>query len=200
MNPLEILQHLDTFYNNAWNKLILYTTILLAVVGILIPLLISWLQARSLKLKEENLLELLKAENLKNIDTLKKELFEEVEEEFKKTKRVISSRLMELRAELKGLHFHLQANTAQNTPVEKLIDYIIASNYYIECKDYQNLNTTIGCICDELCKVSKTELKEIEEEHTGIESLVSELAQINENGAFSKQIRDLRRIIRQLED
>ena len=28
LNPIEILEKVDLFYNNAWNKLIIFTTIL----------------------------------------------------------------------------------------------------------------------------------------------------------------------------
>ena len=129
LSAIEILNHLDTFYNNAWNKLILFTTILLAVVGILIPLIISWLQTRNLKLKEENLRKELEADYKKKISVVKEDLLKEIKSQFEQKISDFETKQEVLRAELKGLHFHLQANATGVDSKGKLTDFIIASEF-----------------------------------------------------------------------
>ena len=52
-NGLDILEKVDTFYNNAWNKLIIVGSVAITIVGIVVPLIIQWYQKRTLKLSEE---------------------------------------------------------------------------------------------------------------------------------------------------
>ena len=85
-DPLDVLNKVDAFYNSAWNMLIIYTTILLALVGVILPILISWWQNRVLKFREESL----KKEFLLELQNL----LSEFKEEFaKKNDETISEKI-----------------------------------------------------------------------------------------------------------
>lgn len=51
-DAFELLKQVDAFYNTAWQHLLIYTTILLAMVGIVIPIIIQIIQRRSQKREE----------------------------------------------------------------------------------------------------------------------------------------------------
>ena len=198
LSPIEILNHLDSFYNNAWNKLILFTTILLAIVGIIVPLIITWFQNRNLKLKEQNLRNEIELDYKKKLQIIKQDLLKQTLKEIDEKIEKFDERQDKLRAELKGLHFHLQANATQDDTKGKLTDFIIASEFYIKGEDYLNLRTTVDCICDEIENSSKEELKEIKEDAADIANLIELLGEIDEKGSFTSQIRDLKKKIKKL--
>lgn len=77
---IDLIDKVDNFYNNAWNKLILFGSILFAIVGVFIPLVIQWYQKRTLKLSEETLKNNLKKE-------LKTEYWPRLRNNLMKTKR-----------------------------------------------------------------------------------------------------------------
>ncbi|MFD0939361.1 hypothetical protein [Pedobacter boryungensis] len=53
---LDLINKVDTFYNNAWTKLAVTVTLLFIIVGIVVPLIIQWYQKKQLKLSEDRLL------------------------------------------------------------------------------------------------------------------------------------------------
>jgi len=46
LDSLSLLNKVDSFYNNAWLKLMVFVTFLLTFVGIVIPFLVQWVQRR----------------------------------------------------------------------------------------------------------------------------------------------------------
>jgi low affinity Fe/Cu permease len=61
--PIEIVDKVRQFYTDAWNMLIVYVTILIAVVGVVIPFTIQWYQNRTFRREEEKLKESLAKSN-----------------------------------------------------------------------------------------------------------------------------------------
>lgn len=54
-DALEIMEKSRSFYDIAWNSLMIFITIVTAIIGVLIPLFIQWLQTRSFsKITEQN--------------------------------------------------------------------------------------------------------------------------------------------------
>jgi hypothetical protein len=66
--PIEIVDKIRQFYTDAWNMLMVYITILIAIVGVVIPLTIQWYQNKTFRLEEEKLKESLIKENQAFID------------------------------------------------------------------------------------------------------------------------------------
>lgn len=59
INSLDLLQKIDSFYNNAWLKLTIFVTIVIAIAGIFIPIIINffiqWYQKRFFVLEENKI-------------------------------------------------------------------------------------------------------------------------------------------------
>ena len=117
LNPIEILEKVDLFYNNAWNKLIIFTTILLTIVGVVIPIIINWWQNRNLKLREKALKEDLKDFFNDELSKLKKEMETSIKEQFKEEIGKSKENQEEIKNSLQGTFFHLQANIDRKSVV-----------------------------------------------------------------------------------
>ncbi len=50
---IDLVTKVDSFYNNAWQKLIIVGTVAFAIIGIALPLIIQWYQKKALSLSEE---------------------------------------------------------------------------------------------------------------------------------------------------
>ena len=48
-NGIELINKVDSFYNSAWDKLIIIGTFSFAIIGILVPFIIQWYQKQTLK-------------------------------------------------------------------------------------------------------------------------------------------------------
>lgn len=91
VQPLDIINKVDIFYNNAWTKLATTVTIFFLLVGVVVPLIIQWYQKRELKHSEENL----KSENLvqisKALEKLKQDILDESSKALKALKEEIQN-------------------------------------------------------------------------------------------------------------
>ncbi len=83
---LQLLERVDHFYAAAWERLTLYVTIALGVVGIALPVGITLIQRRQLKMDEEKLRRRLTA----RIESLGKELESRVEKRREEMSREIA--------------------------------------------------------------------------------------------------------------
>jgi LPS O-antigen subunit length determinant protein (WzzB/FepE family) len=52
-NSIDLINKVDSFYNSAWDKLIIVGSIAFAIIGILVPYVIQWYQKKTLKISEE---------------------------------------------------------------------------------------------------------------------------------------------------
>ena len=79
---IEIIEKVDSFYNNAWSKLIIVVSIMGAIVGVFIPLMIQWYQNKTIKSSEEKLTNKLKEEVTKLKNELNNDLLTTIKEKF----------------------------------------------------------------------------------------------------------------------
>ena len=79
---IDIIEKVDSFYNNAWSKLIIVVSIMGAVVGVFIPIIIQWYQNKTIKSSEEKLASKLKEEVSQLKIEIKKELQSTIKERF----------------------------------------------------------------------------------------------------------------------
>ncbi|RBQ02828.1 hypothetical protein [Pedobacter miscanthi] len=92
---LDLIGKVDTFYNNAWSKLIWFVATLVTLGVIVIPILIQWYQRRQLQLNKEE---------------LKTEIKKEFEETLLELKQKNQENLAELRTEMEILAKGIGAN------------------------------------------------------------------------------------------
>lgn len=191
LTPIEILEKLDVFYNNAWNRLVLFTTILLALVGVVIPLIISWWQSRNLKLQEASVKKELSDFFESKSNQLKEELNKTINELFENKIAEVKKYQDKIKAGMEGSHFHLQANTEEN-PIEKMKSLVWSANGYLEGEDFLNLGTVLEMIVSNLPKIKKEDLLEMTVETADIEELVNDLELADSNNSLTKIIRQIK--------
>ena len=49
---IDLVNKVDSFYNSAWDKLIIVGSLAFGIVGIVVPFIIQWYQKRTLELKD----------------------------------------------------------------------------------------------------------------------------------------------------
>lgn len=111
MNAMDIFQQVCSFYDTAWNNLIIFSGISFAIIGIVIPIVISYIQNRSIKAIEKNLetqMNTQKKEFEDQMDTQKKE-FNTFNEQYKNLKEEISKQDKKFEKH-EGSITHLEAN------------------------------------------------------------------------------------------
>ena len=180
---------MDLFYNNAWNKLIIFTTILLTIVGVVIPIIINWWQNRNLKLREKALKEDLKDFFNDELSKLKKEMETSIKEQFKEEIGKSKENQEEIKNSLQGTFFHLQANIEKQSHVEKMKSLVWSALCYIEGKDFLNLGGVLEMIENGLPKLYKEDIQEMDVDEANLKELLEELNKINDNSVYTVFIR-----------
>jgi len=180
----------DTFYNNAWNRLIL----ILAIVGVAWPLILKVYSDYRVKAKEEKLEKRLseKIQNLneRNLEIINKKSDANIE----RTEKLISKKLKNIDIQLnlsKGFIWHFQATICYDNKQYKgaLELYFDAVEFYFKGKDEVNLQRVIKYIKSCYAKVKKlSHLEEVENKHL---DLIKKLNEINENLRYKDVINDI---------
>jgi hypothetical protein len=196
---IDIVNKVDSFYNSAWNKLIIFGSISFGIIGLIVPYIIQIYQKRTLKISEE----LLKTEIETKIGNVKSELLRDVDEKFEKHIKLLDKKLDEFKAEASARTFHLQGNVNISKKIYKSAygDFVFAAKNYIVCKNYANLNVVLKILLDK-CIPNLTfeeinDLKVINK--ISLETVLDKLEDDDENSAFYKIIQDLRVKINKLQ-
>jgi hypothetical protein len=189
---IELINKVDSFYNSAWDKLILVGTVAFGVIGILIPFVIQWYQKKTLKISEE----LLKKDLENQILKLKSELLDEINITLEERIKIFEEKIEKLNASTNAKTFHLQGNgqLGDGYISAALSDYIISAEGYLFCEDYSNLQVVLGLILEScLPTLSYEEIGDLKLSHNcDFESLLDDITNKNENGIFSKTLRDIK--------
>ena len=186
-----LLNMVDTFYNNAWNRLIM----LLAIVGVAWPLIIKVYSDYRIKAKEEKLEKRLseKIQNLneKNLELLNKKSDANIEKIDKSISEKLENIDMRLNA-VKGFSYHIQGNLSYGKKQYRsaLEDYFYAFNLYFKGKDELNLQRILQCIKNCYAVVEDLLLlEEVENQHF---NLIEKLNEINENLRYKDAINEIK--------
>lgn len=141
---LDIMNSVNTFYESAWTKLLIFITIFVTVIGVIIPIAIQWWQRRYIKLREaelkRHLSELVKSE----MEIVRNEIKSQVaagENLAHEKMKLLEEKLLKKISSASGGLFHIQGNiNKQNGSIPlAIIDHTTASMTYLECKDELNL-------------------------------------------------------------
>lgn len=187
-----LLNMVDTFYNNAWNRLIL----ILAIVGVAWPVILKIYSDHRVKVKEEKLekrfSEKIQSLNEKNIKLINKKNDANMD----RLDKVICKKLENIESKLSvstGSVHHLQGNFSfgKGQYRKALTDYFFASNYYFDGKDELNLQIIIGNIKKCYARIKDLPLLiEVESQHS---DLIKKLDKINENARYENAITDIKK-------
>lgn len=195
---VELIQKVDSFYNNAWIKLIFIITIMFSIVGIIIPIFFQWLQKKSLKASEDllkneiqNSISKVKDEILKDLTTEIEGKFQNYEKEIKITRASANAKLFLAEGKVKlSMCYYDSA----------LSDFISASVNCIEADNYPILTDALKHISTEcLPNLSIEEITDLKtRNYCDISGFLADLEQKDEKLIFREIIGEMKVVISKL--
>ena len=198
-DSLKILETVNNFYTQSFSQLINITVAVLVFAGIVLPILITFYQKRLFQLEHEAIEKSLNKkmkEELNNAVAKIKSEYEEKEAEFESK---ITEMKEELHIEIDKAHggiSHVQGCNMleQNDYFAAFDSFISACTSYIKAKDNLNLRrvtSTISTLC--LPNMNSKSIEYNEDTFCRFEKLLDKLSKYDIDGAFTDQLRNLRR-------
>lgn len=190
---LEILERVNTFYAEAWSQLLLFTIAAISIVGVIVPVLIHIIQSRSIKSEKqamENLIEM-------RIGGIREEIFKRMQNEINTEIQAYRDQLEKGIAKAEGGLFHLQGNTfiERGEIVVSTYSMAYAATKYLDAEDECNLRRVLNVITD-TC-LPKLDISSLTDEYMNnreiLDELIKSLAEKNENGRYSDDIRSIKK-------
>lgn len=191
-HDIDLIQKIDSFYSNAWDKLILFGSIAFGLAGVVIPIVIQWFQRRTIKLSEE----LLKNEITKSADEIKKELLNDLSEKIDQKLEHFEQHINHTNASANAKIFFAQGkfNLEKNYYPVALNELITASYSCIECKDYQTLQKVLQSMSNDCVPyLSKEEIKDLKVANVSdLSSFLEDLTKADDKSIFHEIIGQLK--------
>lgn len=188
---IDLIEKIDSFYNNAWNKLILFGSILFAIVGVLVPIVIQWYQKRTLKLSEESIKRKLKDEVTTEVMKTIEKKFEENEKQLKMLNASANSKILFSQAK-----FSIEKNSYKGA----LGELVMASYSSMECDDFKTLQDILDALL--LNCLPYLSIEEINDLKTAnvcdLHSFLDSLTKKDDRAMFQTKIGDIRVVISKL--
>jgi len=189
---IDLINKVDSFYNSAWNKLIIIGSLSFGVIGILVPFVIQWYQKKTLKISEE----LLKKEIEMQTEKIKSELLADMDKIFDDRLNIFENKIEQLNASSTAKAFHLQGNgyLQRGFVYDALADFIIAAQNYFFCQDFINLQTVLKIILEDcIPELSIEEVNDLKLSHDrDLENILRSISDKDEKNIFNVIIRDIR--------
>lgn len=197
-----IVNNINSLYSNAISQLTSYTFGVVAVVGILMPIIVSVIQSKSLKTEKENLEKYISDEVSKIKSTLRDEISSElkllVEAEENELFSRVDVKFKTLEDKLKCAHassFHIQGRThlSQKFYLAASEDFCEATIGYLTGGDELNGQRTLRLLVNDCLTKLHKEDYENGDLDTDLESLLVALNNINIHNRYTDQIANLNR-------
>jgi hypothetical protein len=197
---IELINYVDAFYNNAFNKLIIYATLLLALIGIAWPLFLQWYQRKQYKIEEEEVKKKLIDHITVEMAKQQAVLLQEIDNKIKQGEIQNQNETDKLFTEVKNKTSYLlgginiiQANYFSNIKQFEvaLSSFIAGALATIECADERHLQISLKGIDNSFMKIkekSSTVNKQIVDQLT---ELINRLQNYNTNGRYDIDLKRL---------
>ena len=205
-NVQAILASVQAFYSTAWSQLVVYTTALLALVGILVPVLSQWYQRKSAAVDKKELEGLLRDQ----VDHAREDLRTSLEEQANQLRKSFEIEIANLRAEAtrasqaaRGGAYHVQAVglLKEEQYPNTLESLIYAARCYVEARDENNLGRVLDMMhMTVLPHLSKDDLAQLLVAHDILKDLVDLLREHNYQGRYTDHITAISRARLQAEN
>lgn len=200
MSPMELLSAVNDFYDQAFNKLLAITFGIIAFIGVLVPVVVGWVQLRSLKQEKGAILGELRKEIDDERAQIKESIESSVREEMRGVQENLESRIEELSNDLKkssalaeARSFHLQGlnSVRAKRPQDAVEDFASAATNYINGKSEANAQRCMNLIVEScLPAANKDQYVEMKmEKHCN--SLLKKLEEENQNGRYANYIQKI---------
>jgi hypothetical protein len=163
INSFDILRNVDEFYKSAWDKLVLFGSGAIILVGIVLPYLANLI----IKIKQQKRELTMRGKLLDKIQKFEDEIIESIDKKFKKDAEDIRIQIENVRSRSFALSYHLQGifRFEKGEYRNALASHIWAGLLYVGCSDQEGIKLVLDNIIRCLPNVyydDLTELKEIE--------------------------------------
>jgi hypothetical protein len=216
LNPFDLLAQVNSFYDTAWQRLLIFFSFVAGVVGVVVPILLQFYQRaafrRDEKAIDEKIKQLVEAGKL----SLKKDLGSDLDSHRKTFSDLISQYDEKIAASITSIKQEQSENQAkmrdefakQNSRTEGMSffvqgallqsqeNYILASGSFINASegllaadDHANLRRALDRLKDCLKNIKKSDIETHDEIKPNFDSLIDELKKQNQTGQFSDIIR-----------
>lgn len=210
LNPFDLLQKVDSFYQTSWQHLLVYSTIGVAFVGVVVPVLLRLYENRQARIAEQNFRDLLKnlvgeaKLELQGIlkadhDAHKAELMNEVRSQENKIQAIaekFKDDLVKRISRTEGGAFHIQGILLleQKKYLTALVSLLEAISNFVTAEDELNLNRSISGVEQCLGHLNKNSIDgHLDNVVLRFEAMIETLLTVNKNGRYSDKIRELKK-------
>lgn len=207
---LDLYQKVDSFYNTSWNHLLVYSGIAFTVAVVIIPFLIQVYQRWVFKIEEKKIKDELHASLLEEERSIEKRLvekfqkFEEIITE--KVSKASKDQLGELEKAKAVIERELEGHTGNILHVQGTFAwaqkwYLLATSSFLSAacceassRDELNLQKSLDSLIEDcLPKIKKKDFEDEEELNNKFDSLIKELAKLDDRGRYTETIRKLKK-------
>jgi hypothetical protein len=188
ISGLDVMNSVNEFYSGAFDKLFEFVLALIALFGVVLPILFQVYQKRALKGEMATLFDEKKTDLLKQIGA-------KFEEEKKNNEKSLAEKSADIEKKLirtEGYTFQIQGNmlAEQKHYLHAAESYLTAARRYCKSESGENLiNILTVCLINGV--LPKLLKKDIEKDSLkeGFDKLIKQLTEINKNGFLSDSIR-----------
>lgn len=204
-DTLEILEKVNSFYTNSFSSLQNIIFAIIAFLGVILPLAISFYQTRKLKLEKDNLEKAMLVEFNASILAIEvkiqneqRESIELIDSEFKKAigelKKEINEQLNTIKSEYKGLLFHSMASTfAREKLWGSAIKYcLMAARFHINAGSENNLKKILALLIT-ILKSKVKDKEHLENNNRGYDLFIKSINKYNKKSIYDVEIDEVKR-------
>jgi hypothetical protein len=199
-NSLDILTRIDDLYNHAFTNLLYFTSGLIAIVGILMPILTQLYHNRVIRIAKEDIKSELQSELLELVSKLKLEFTEE--------RKAFEVHITELNTSLKNeldrrvsaslgfsaMHQGAACIKDKNYYVAA-ISYLHSSRFFATAKDDINVQRSLKACDDCIDKLTKEQIEE-DEFCEAFKWFMAEMEKTNLHKRYSDDISNFKRTMK----
>ena len=200
-----ILESVYSFYSDAFNSLLQLTIAVIAVVGVIVPLLLGWFQNRQARIENASMrreIDSLVSEKVVELRALLKEELSkgiaEYDERMKVLEASFREELTKKSERVTGGIFQVQGNMladAKHYPeaVESMKD---AVESYCKSRELYNLQRVLN-VLEETCipRFDKTTFDEVDELESNINAIIDNVSALEVDHLFDDQMRRFKRLL-----
>lgn len=195
-NYLDIVNKIDQFYNSAWDKLIIAGSLILLVVGFVIPIVTQLYIRQKQRYTLREMEKRFREQMLEYITLKEKEATERINEKMDEKITEIKEYMSQIKESSSGAIFHVQGTMFCDMGKyrDSLTSYLFACESLIKCKDWVNINRIFTTIKDRcLPNITKEDLNHIEVAYKmKLDDLLNNLEKTEHGGFFELTIASIR--------
>lgn len=200
MNPMELLSAVNQFYDQAFNRLLVITFGIIAFIGVLVPLVVGWVQLRSLRNEKGAILGELKKEIDSERALIKESIETSVREEMRGLQLTLEARIELLSNDLQktsaiaeARSFHLQGMSAlaSKSHIDAIEDFVRAAVEYIKGENEANAQRCMNLIVDNCLPAADGVQYSEKNIAMHCETLLKKLDEENTNGRYANYIQKI---------